>query len=154
MVFFQCEFTNFLLLTDGCTGSSLVQIMACRLFGAKPLSKPVIVWLLIYRIIGNRLLWKKKCRNKQILIHESHLTLSFVILPPFCLWVEALNNISYRTGIHGWDAESYIGDVVSKAHNGAKISFNGTEYFQLQHEWWHADGLIYLKILGNLPGVC
>ena len=46
-------------------------------------------------------------------------------------------------------AYTYIGDVVSKAHNGAKISFDDAEYFQLQHEWWHADVLIHLKILRN-----
>ena len=51
-------------------------------------------------------------------------------------------------------ADTCIGDVVSKAHNGANISFSDTEYFQLQYEWGHADVLIYLKILGNLPGVC
>ena len=72
----------------------------------------------------------KKYRNKRILIHESHLTLSFVILPPFCLGVQTANNNSYGTGIHGWGAESYIGDVVSKVQNGAKISFNDNVYFQ------------------------
>ena len=41
---FNVNFTNFLLLTDGCTGSPLIQIMACRLFRTKPLCKPVMTY--------------------------------------------------------------------------------------------------------------
>ena len=50
------------------TGSALVQVMACRLFGGKPLSEP----MLIYRQLG---LWEqtsvKSNVNKNIFIHEN-----------------------------------------------------------------------------------
>ena len=74
----------------------------------------------------------KRYRNKQILVHESHLNLSIVILPPFCFGLQAMNNNSYGTGIYGWDAESYIGDAVSKAHIGDNITFNDNVYYTIR----------------------
>ena len=89
------------LLTDGRTGSSLVQIMACCLLGVKLLSKPMMT---SHQWYHREQASMKKYRNKQILVHESHLNLSFVILPPICHEVEALNNNPCRTGSHGLDA--------------------------------------------------
>ena len=98
--FCKREFTHD-LLTDGPTGSSLVQIMACRLFETKLLSESMMT---SHQLHHREQASMKIYRNKQILVHESHLNLSFVILSPFCHGVEALNNNPYRTGSHSSDA--------------------------------------------------
>ena len=49
-------------------GSALVQIMACRLFGAKPLSKPMIGF--VNWELSNRILWIFN-QNTELLIHEN-----------------------------------------------------------------------------------
>ena len=102
--FCKHEFTHG-LLTDGRTGSSLVQITACCLFGVKPLSKPMITSHQSHR---REQVSIKIYRNKLILVHESHLNLSFVILSPFCHGVEALNNSPYWTWSHDWDVGLYL----------------------------------------------
>ena len=48
-------------------GSALVQIMACRLFGAKPLSNPI--WFIVNWALRSRLQWKFN-QNKKLIIHE------------------------------------------------------------------------------------
>ena len=61
------------------TRTTLVQIMACRLFGAKPLSKPVIVnWTL-----ENKLQWNLN-QNTKLFIHDKHLKMSSSNRRPFC----------------------------------------------------------------------
>ena len=50
------------------TGSALVQIMACPLFGTKPLSKPMLGYCQLDPM--NKLQWKFS-KNTQLFIHEN-----------------------------------------------------------------------------------
>ena len=63
--------------------SSLVQIMACRLAGAKPLSEPMPECY-YYWTFGNKLQWIYN-RNLYILIQEIHLKMSPGKWRPSCL---------------------------------------------------------------------
>ena len=56
-------------------GSALVQIMACRQFGAKPLSKPMLAYCQLDHNNKLQLIFNK---NTQFFIHEMHLKISFV----------------------------------------------------------------------------
>ena len=49
-------------------GSALLQIMACRLFGAKSLSKPVLGYCQL-DLLGNKLQWNFN-QNTELFIHE------------------------------------------------------------------------------------
>ena len=49
-------------------GSALVQIVACRLFGAKPLSKPMLV--IVNWTLTNKLQWNFN-QNTKLFIHEN-----------------------------------------------------------------------------------
>ena len=68
-------------------GSALVQIMACRLFGAKSLSKPMLdyCWL----DPSNKLQWNFN-RNSYICIQENPLKMSSGKWRPFCLGLNVL----------------------------------------------------------------
>ena len=48
-------------------GAALVQIMACRLFGAKPLSKPMLI---VNWVLRNKYQWKFN-QNTNLFIHEN-----------------------------------------------------------------------------------
>ena len=50
-------------------GSALVQLMACRLFGAKPISKPTVVFF-VNCTIRNKLQWNFN-QNTKLFIHEN-----------------------------------------------------------------------------------
>ena len=52
-------------------GSALVQIMACRLFGAKPLSKPMLVGIINWDL-RNKVQWNFN-QDTKLFIHEKHL---------------------------------------------------------------------------------
>ena len=72
------------------TASSLVQMMACRLFGAKPLSKPIMI--LINGTPRNKPQWKNNIETNQFSLAAWHIELSSVILSPFYppgAWVNA-----------------------------------------------------------------
>ena len=58
-----------------CTWSSLVQVMACRLFGAKPLPEPIL--LIVNRTLGNKFQWNLNL-NSIISIQNMHSIMSSV----------------------------------------------------------------------------
>ena len=61
----------------------MVQIMACRLFGAKPLSKPVLGYLIVIRTLRNKLQWNlKKLQNFSFT--KMHPKTSSAKWRPFC----------------------------------------------------------------------
>ena len=62
-------------------GSALVQIMACRLFGAKPLSEPMLEYC--YLDPWNILQWNHS-QNLYIFVLEMHLKISLGNWRPFC----------------------------------------------------------------------
>ena len=71
---------------------TLVQIMACRLFGAKPLSEPVLLcWQLMNLISWNFI------QNSKDFIKEMHLKMSSVKWRPFCLGLNVLNKCLSQT---------------------------------------------------------
>ena len=61
--------------------SALVQIMACRLFGAKPLSEPILG--VVYRTLGNKLPCNFN-QNSTIFIQENAFKMSSAKWRPFC----------------------------------------------------------------------
>ena len=60
--------------------STLVQIMVCRLFGAKPLSKPMLAF--VTWTLRNKLQWYLH-RNTKLLIHENTFETSSAKWRPF-----------------------------------------------------------------------
>ena len=75
------------MLTHQRTGSALVQVMACRLFGAKPLPEPmlgIIIWT-----PRKKIQWKSN-RNSIIFIAKMYLKLSFAKVADILSWGDEL----------------------------------------------------------------
>ena len=70
------------------TGSKLVQIMACRLFGAKPLLEPMLTFL--NWILTIKLKWSSN-QDTKFFIHENIFKNAYVKWRPFCPMVDELN---------------------------------------------------------------
>ena len=71
------------------TGSALVQIMACHLFGAKPLSKPILD--IVRWTLGNKFMWNSNQNTKFfILKNASENTVSeMAAILPVGRWVKS-----------------------------------------------------------------
>ena len=68
------------------TGSALVQIMACQLFGTKPLPGPIFA----NGTLRNKHQWNLN-QNTIFSLMEMHLELSSVKWWPFCSWVDIIS---------------------------------------------------------------
>ena len=91
-------------------GSALVQIMACRLFGDKPLSKPVLgflskgllgtnfteIWIEIQNFYSRKCIWKRHLRNSDHLSRERWVNTD---------WIASQQSIYYLLQTVGWRAE-------------------------------------------------
>ena len=65
----------------GWTGSALVQVMACRQTGDKPLPKPMLIYC--HWTPLNKLKWNSN-RNIKLFIHQMHLKMSSAKSWPLC----------------------------------------------------------------------
>ena len=142
-------------------GSVLVHIMACRLFGANPLSEPVLVnWTL-----RSKLQWHFY-QNRKLFIHEMQQKISSVERQPFCpaemgwrrtsittlqlstrnmlncseqIWKLYLH-FSYHFSTSSYDVErrGHKYDIMYKAMNVHRNSHPSIDYcsIQLQHRWF------------------
>ena len=68
-------------------GSTLVQIIACHLFGAKPLSKPMLG--IVNWTLGNKLQWNSN-QNTKLFIHENAFENIVCEMAAFCLGLDVL----------------------------------------------------------------
>ena len=79
-------------------GSALVQIMACRLFGAKPLSKP----MMSYCQLDPREQTSMKFQSKyKTFIHEMHMKITSVKWRPSCPGGDELSSL-HQHGFVSW----------------------------------------------------
>ena len=90
------------------TGSSLVWVVACHLFCAKPLSKPMMVSHQLHPKEQNSM--KKNIRTYPFSLMKLHLKLFCVILTPFCPGKISYNITALKVIIlvHGIDNHIHI----------------------------------------------
>ena len=82
--------------------SALVQIMACRIFSAKPLSKPH--WVIVNWNLGNKIQWSF-IKIYKFSFSKMRMKMSFAQWQPFCpgeMSLKASENGKYRCTWRGW----------------------------------------------------
>ena len=70
--------------------TALVQIMACRLFGAKPLSKPMLVYCHVNWMLRNKCQWNFLIQIQKFSFIKMHLKVSSAKWWPFCSGLSVL----------------------------------------------------------------
>ena len=96
-----------------CIGSALVQIMACRLFGAKPLSKPMLDYSQLSH--KNKFQWKFN-QNTKVFIHENaseNIVCEMAVILSSGRWVKHIHLIR-----HTWNEtlDRYLSQASLRKH--------------------------------------
>ena len=111
-------------------GSVLIQIMACRLFGAKPLSEPS--WVIVIWTFRNKLQWNCN-QNTNFFIHENaskNIVCEMVAILSMGRWVNKLR--LGDTYMHQWTGSSLL-QIMACHLFGAKekVSYCQLNYFEI-----------------------
>ena len=89
------------------TGSSLVQVMACRLFGTMPLAEPILI--IVHWARRKELQWHSN-ENTKLSFIKMHLKLSSAKWRPYCTEWDELRHIFYISSeplLH-WSSEGFL----------------------------------------------
>ena len=78
-------------------GSALVQIMAYHLFGAQPLSEPMLEWILLIRPLETNFS-ENRSKIQTFSFTKTHLKMSSAKWWPFCSGGDDLSHYTWRNG--------------------------------------------------------